>query len=98
MHRGKGQLLNAICVGGLKNFKGLILTSIMKRNDKIRCHFSKLVLKKFGELKYGALSHPTYSPDLFLTIFYLFEHFDVFFQDKLFKNQESEESDFSDFH
>uniref|UniRef100_A0A0N5CFT0 Histone-lysine N-methyltransferase SETMAR n=1 Tax=Strongyloides papillosus TaxID=174720 RepID=A0A0N5CFT0_STREA len=67
----------------------------------IRCHFSKLVLKKlseFCELKYEALSHPPYSPDLFLTIFDLFDHLDVFFKDKLFKNQESAGSDFSDFH
>uniref|UniRef100_A0A0N5B2V1 Mariner Mos1 transposase n=1 Tax=Strongyloides papillosus TaxID=174720 RepID=A0A0N5B2V1_STREA len=72
--------------------------AVTKRNDKIKCHFLKLVLNKLGELKYGALYHPTYSPDIFLTIFYLFEHFDVFFKDKLFKNQESAESDFSDFH
>uniref|UniRef100_A0A0N5BL42 DDE_3 domain-containing protein n=1 Tax=Strongyloides papillosus TaxID=174720 RepID=A0A0N5BL42_STREA len=89
MQRGKGQLLNALCVGGLRNSKGLILTSIFKRDDKIRSHFSKLVLKKLGKLKYGVLSHSPYSPDLFLTISDLFEHFDVFFKDKLFKNQES---------
>uniref|UniRef100_A0A0N5C4V6 Histone-lysine N-methyltransferase SETMAR n=2 Tax=Strongyloides papillosus TaxID=174720 RepID=A0A0N5C4V6_STREA len=68
------------------------------RNDKIRCHFSKLVLKKLGELKYETLSHPPHFPDLFLTIYNLFEHFDIFFKDKLFKNQESSESDLSDFY
>uniref|UniRef100_A0A0N5BHK2 MRG domain-containing protein n=1 Tax=Strongyloides papillosus TaxID=174720 RepID=A0A0N5BHK2_STREA len=65
---------------------------------KIRCHFSKLVLKKLGELKYGALSHPPQSLDLFLIIYDLFGHLDVFFKDKLFKNQESAESDSSDFY
>uniref|UniRef100_A0A0N5BLN0 Histone-lysine N-methyltransferase SETMAR n=1 Tax=Strongyloides papillosus TaxID=174720 RepID=A0A0N5BLN0_STREA len=67
-------------------------------NDKIRCHFSKLVLKKLCELKYEALSHPPYSPDIFLTISDLFDHLNVFFKDKLFKNQESAESYFSDFY
>uniref|UniRef100_A0A0N5B3H7 HTH_48 domain-containing protein n=1 Tax=Strongyloides papillosus TaxID=174720 RepID=A0A0N5B3H7_STREA len=63
--------------------KGLLPNALM-----IRCHISKLILKKFGELKYEALFHPTYSPDLFPTIFNLFKHLDVFFKDKLFKNQE----------
>uniref|UniRef100_A0A0N5BZA5 RNA-dependent RNA polymerase n=1 Tax=Strongyloides papillosus TaxID=174720 RepID=A0A0N5BZA5_STREA len=91
---GKGQLPNAQYVGGLGNSKEEILISMMRR---IRCHFSKLVLKKLGELKCGALSHSLYSPDLFLTISDLFEHLDIFFKDKLFKNQDSAEGAFTDF-
>uniref|UniRef100_A0A0N5BB73 Histone-lysine N-methyltransferase SETMAR n=1 Tax=Strongyloides papillosus TaxID=174720 RepID=A0A0N5BB73_STREA len=72
--------------------------AVTKRDDKIRCHFSKLVLKKLDELKYGALSHPPYSPHIFLTISDLFEHLNVFFKDKLFKRQESAENEFSDFY
>uniref|UniRef100_A0A0N5B4S1 DUF2357 domain-containing protein n=1 Tax=Strongyloides papillosus TaxID=174720 RepID=A0A0N5B4S1_STREA len=60
--------------------------------------FSKQIFKKLGELKYGALPHPPYFLDLFFTIFDLFEHLDAFFKDILFKNQESVESDFSEFY
>uniref|UniRef100_A0A0N5C4U5 HTH_48 domain-containing protein n=1 Tax=Strongyloides papillosus TaxID=174720 RepID=A0A0N5C4U5_STREA len=33
-------------------------------DDKLRCHISKIILKKLGELKCEALPHLPYSPDL----------------------------------
>uniref|UniRef100_A0A0N5BVE8 HTH_48 domain-containing protein n=1 Tax=Strongyloides papillosus TaxID=174720 RepID=A0A0N5BVE8_STREA len=66
-------------------------------DDKLRCHNSKIILKKFSELKYEALPHLPYFPDLSPTIFNLFKHLDVFFKDKLFKNRDSAEEAFTDF-
>uniref|UniRef100_A0A0N5C5M7 DDE_3 domain-containing protein n=1 Tax=Strongyloides papillosus TaxID=174720 RepID=A0A0N5C5M7_STREA len=68
------------------------------KNDKIKYHVLKLILKKLGELKYGALPQPPYSPDLFPTVFDFSKHLDAFFRNRLFKNQESAESEFSDFY
>ena len=66
-------------------------------HDNIRLHVSMINCQKLHMLNYEVLKNPPYSPDLLLTDFYFFKHFDTFLHEKCFRNPKDAETAFNEF-
>lgn len=66
---------------GLVNRKGVIL-----QHDNARPHAARLTQEKIRQLNWEVLPHPSYSPDIAPSDFYLFRSMEHFLKNKNFKN------------